>query len=196
MKLHCSKRNLHLLPSRAKRPPPKGSTPSTSMTVKIASDERKLSPNQAGFRFLHSTEGQVLRISQQVSNGLNSTPMKRTMMTLIDFSRAFDTVWKRGLYKKLYDLDVPEYLILWIKAFLSDRIAQVMYGSAHSRYRSMVNGLPQGSVLSPILFICFINDICDDMGVEVSLFADDLAILLLCAYRLAAVRRFLELLFF
>ena len=135
----------------------------------------KLSPNQAGLRFLHSTEDQVLRISQQVSNGLNSTPMKRTMMTLIDFSRAFDTVWKRGLYKKLYDLDVPEYLILWIKAFLSDRIAQVMYGSAHSRYRSMVNGLPQGSVLSPILFICFINDICDDMGVEVSLFADDLA---------------------
>ena len=143
--------------------------------VYILEKNNKLSPNQAGFRSLHSTEDQVLRMTQTVADGFHSSPMKRTVMTLIDFSRAFDTVWKWGLYKKLHDLGLPDQYVKWIKAFLSDRVAEVRYGSETSRKRSMVNGLPQGSVLSPILFLCFINDICDGMDIEVSLFADDLA---------------------
>ena len=104
--------------------------------------------------------------------------MKRTVMVLVDFKRAFDTVWKVGLLHKLLALEIPSCYIKWIKQFLSDRQGRVSYGVAKSGYKKFHEGLPQGSVLSPTLFLCFINDITDKLppNCEVSLFADDLAL--------------------
>ena len=137
----------------------------------------KLNQNQAGFRSLHSTEDQCLRVSQFVSDGFNNKPMKRTLMCLVDFQRAFDSVWKIGLYEKMSKMNIPNCYTQWCKAFLSDRNGRVKYGVATSGYKKFKEGLPQGSVLSPLLFLIFINDISDRMpeGVHISLFADDLA---------------------
>ena len=146
--------------------------------MQVLESKKLLNVKQAGFRSLHSTEDQCLRISQAVSDGFNSVPMKRTVMVLVDFKRAFDTVWKVGLLHKLLALEIPSCYIKWIKQFLSDRQGRVSYGVAKSGYKKFHEGLPQGSVLSPTLFLCFINDITDKLppNCEVSLFADDLAL--------------------
>ena len=138
-----------------------------------------LNPAQAGFRALRSTEDQVLRISQAVSDGFNNkSPPKRTVLVLIDFSSAFDKVWRAGLYKKMYDIGIPSCYTKWIRAFLSDRKGKVQYEEGFSPYRIFRDGVPQGTLLSPLLFLIFIDDITKDMPPEVSfsLFADDLAI--------------------
>ena len=113
-------------------------------------------------------------MSQMVHDGLQEK--KRTVMVLIDFSKAFDTVWKAGLIKKMIKMKIPTQYTSWINALLTDRQAQVRYGCSTSRFRRMLNGVPQGSVLSPLLFLLFINDICDGIDANVSLFADDLAL--------------------
>jgi len=143
------------------------------MTYELERDE-KLNESQAGFRTLRSTEDQVIRMSQMVHDGFQER--KRTLMVLIDFSKAFDTVWTRGLIKKMITMRIPSQYTTWINALLTDRKAQVRYGCSTSRFKRMLNGVPQGSVLSPLLFILFINDICDGLDVYVSLFADDLAL--------------------
>jgi ribonuclease HI len=135
-----------------------------------------LNEDQAGFRALRSTEDQCIRISQAIADGF--TAKKRTVMVLVDFKRAFDTVWQLGLMKKMLDLELPQCYARWTRQFLSDRYARVSYGVAKSGYKRFEEGLPQGAVLSPTLFLCFINDITKELpeGVGVSLFADDLAL--------------------
>jgi hypothetical protein len=147
-------------------------------TMHLLESSHVLDNNQAGFRGLRSTEDQAVRISQAVSDGFNAKKMKRTVLVLVDFKRAFDTVWKLALYKKMLDLGLPPCYVQWVRQFLSDRYARVAYGVSKSRYYRFEDGLPQGTVLSPLLFLCFINDIAALLpeGVEVSLFADDLAL--------------------
>lgn len=127
---------------------------------------------------MRTSEDQVLRITQDIADGFNAKPGKRTVLTLIDFSRAFDKVWIDGLITKLIDQGLPLCYIKWIRAYLSDRTAKVRFENKTSQTKRFKSGVPQGGVLSPILFLVFINDIVDRLpqGVSASLFADDLAI--------------------
>jgi hypothetical protein len=97
---------------------------------------------------------------------------------LFDLSRAFDRTWKNGLLWKLADYKIPVCYINWINNFLSGRQARTKVGNSTSKMRNLRDGLPQGSVLSPILFNVFINDLTADLDDSwlSSLFADDLAI--------------------
>ena len=140
---------------------------------------KTLRPEQAGFRRLRSTQDQVLKMTQEISDGLNKPkPGKRTVLCLIDFSRAFDTVWHPGLMHKLLKSGLPMCTVRWIKSFLEDRRTRVRFENANSKYRRFKAGTPQGSVISPLIFLLFINDILDQLppGVKASLFADDLAL--------------------
>jgi ribonuclease HI len=138
-----------------------------------------LSQEQAGFRACRSTEDQVARIVQTVSNGFQARPAKRFTLTLFDFSRAFDRVWRKGLLLKLYRLGAGACLIKWLSNFLSGRQCRVRFNFTLSRFRVFRDGLPQGSGLAPILFIIFIDDIVAELAripnTATSLFADDLA---------------------
>jgi ribonuclease HI len=142
----------------------------------------KLSDNQAGFRKHRSTEDQVLKIAQHAQDGLRHRDRKRSILVLVDFSRAFDKVWKKALFSKLLDKGAPTCLIKWIKEFLRDRKACVRIGSTNSKNVIFREGCPQGAVLSPDLFLHWIDELATELElkhpqVTISLFADDLALI-------------------
>ena len=136
---------------------------------------------QAGFRKHRSCEDQVIRLVHHVSDRFQTLvdeKPQRTVMALFDYSKAYDRTWKERLLLKLCNLGAPAQMIRWIRAFLQTRTAEVCVNGTLSKRVRMKQGLPQGSVLSPILFLLFINDLVKDLpeGVECSLFADDAAV--------------------
>ena len=94
---------------------------------------------------------------------------------MLDYSKAYDKVWRQELIHTLLDKEVPSRIIRWIRAFLTERTAQVLYNGAYSKRVFMRQGLPQGAVSSPLLFLFYINSISEVIpdGVELALFADD-----------------------
>ena len=138
-----------------------------------------LSPRQAGFRPGRSTLDQILYLSQSISNGFNKPrPGSRTILSTIDFSKAFDSVWHPALFHKLLSTGLPPSFARWTQSFLSERRASVVFQNHKSRSFRVRRGVPQGSVLGPVLFSLFINDLPASLpsSVSCSLYADDLAI--------------------
>ena len=138
-----------------------------------------LSARQAGFHPGRSTLDQILYLSQSISGGFNKPrPGSRTILPTIDFSKAFDSVWHPALFHKLISARLPPCFARWTQSFLSDRRASVIYQNLKSRSFRVRRGVPQGSVLGPILFSLFINDLPASLpsSVSCSLYADDLAI--------------------
>ena len=136
-----------------------------------------LSTCRAGFRPGRSPLDQIL--SQSIWDGFQrKQPPDRTILASVDFSKAFDSVWHCALFHKLLSLKLPPCFVLWMRSFLSDRRAKVQVGGSHSRSFGIRRGVPQGSVLGPVLFILFVDDITKDLlrGAHASLYADDLAI--------------------
>ena len=137
-----------------------------------------LSPWQAGFRKRRCTTDQCLRLSQFVCDGFQSTNKERTVLMLFDYSKACDTVWRTGLLQKMLDIGIPLRSMQWTTAWLTNRIARVQLNGVTGRCRTFKEGLPQGSVLSPLLFVLYINDLLGNFSEStmVSAYADDLAL--------------------
>ena len=137
-----------------------------------------LSPRQAGSRPGRSTLDQILFLSPSISNWFNKPrPGSRTILSTIDFSKAFDSVWHPALFHKLISAGLPSCFARWTQSFLSDRRACVVYQNHKSRSFRVRRGVPQGSVLGSVLFSLFINDLPAFLpsSVSCSLYADDLA---------------------
>ena len=109
----------------------------------------------------------------------NQKKMERSVLVLLDYSSAFDTVWRQKLLLSMNDIGISKQMIRWIASFLDNRQAKVRFGGSMSRSRCMRQGLPQGSVLSPLLFIIYINNLASILpGKEtICMFADDVGIL-------------------
>ena len=138
-----------------------------------------LSPRQADFRPGRSTLDQILFLSQSISDGFNKPrPGSWTILSTIDFSKAFDSVWHPTLFHKLISAGLPPCFARWTQSFLSDTRACVVYQNHKSRSFRVHRGVLQGSVLGPVLFSLFINDLPASLpsSVSCSLYADDLDI--------------------
>ena len=133
-----------------------------------------ITPQQAGFRQHHSTEDQVTYVSHMIEDGFQDK--KHSLAVWVDLEKAFDKVWKDGLRLKLRRSGVQGSIYNWISQFLHNRKARVQVNGTYSRKKVMREGVPQGGVLSPTLFLIFINDIMKDFprNVKGAIYADDL----------------------
>ena len=135
-----------------------------------------LSLRQAGFR---PTLDQILFLAQYISDGFNKPrPGSRTILHIIDFLKAFESLWHPILFHKLISAGLPSCFARWTQSFLSDRRACVVYQNHKSRSFRVRRSVPQGSVLGHVLFSLFNNDLPASLpsSVSCSLYADDLAI--------------------
>ncbi|GBN31588.1 putative RNA-directed DNA polymerase from transposon X-element [Araneus ventricosus] len=102
---------------------------------------------------------------------------KDTGAVFLDVAKAFDKVWTKGLIYKLIQLNIPDALTKLLISYLSDRKFKVRVGRSLSTYKNIKAGIAQGSILAPLCYNIFINDIPRTSRTQLYLFADDTAIL-------------------
>lgn len=138
-----------------------------------------LSPEQAGFRPHRSCEDQVARLSQSVYEGMDCRQRLRTVLATVDYAKAFDSVPLHLLFQRLHNFNTPPYIIRFLVNFLQNRSINARFDNHMSHTMQLVNGLPQGAVLSPALFTIYIDPLLAAIkaqDAQVSAFADDVAI--------------------
>ena len=91
----------------------------------------------------------------------------------LDISKAFDKVWFKGLIYKLKQNGISGKLLSLITDFLSNRKQRVVLNGKYSSWTNIEAGVPQGSILGPLLFLIYINDLSDNLITNPKLFADD-----------------------
>ena len=103
-----------------------------------------------------------------------------------DISKAFDKVWYKGLLFKLRRAGIRGKLLSWFSDYLSNRYQRVIIPGGISTLCHIQAGVPQGSILGPLLFLIYINDIVDDIQANINLFADDTSLSMIVSDPLAA----------
>ena len=135
-------------------------------------DNEILCDNQHGFRAKHSCETQLITTIQGIASKLH-TGRDQVDVILLDFSKAFDKVPHRGILHKLDHYGVRGEALTWIQSFLGRRKQRVVLDGTTSSQADVISGVPQGTVLGPLLFLAFINDLPECTTSETRLFADD-----------------------
>ena len=133
-------------------------------------------PEQAGFRRHKSTEDQTTHLAQVIEDAFQA--QKVMLAAFIDLQKTFDKVWKDGLLIKLLRSGIQGNLYQWTKSYLHNRRAGALVDGHCGRKVLLRQGVPQGGVLSPTLFILFINDLVPELpkGIHAALYADDLVL--------------------
>ena len=114
---------------------------------------------------------QLVYIVHEIYEALEEGSEMRAIF--LDISKAFDRVWHRGLIAKLRTIGVEGILLNWFISYFSCRKQRVIIEEVHSDWRNIEAGVPQGSVLGPLLFLIYINDLPATIFSRCFLFADD-----------------------
>ena len=138
------------------------------------SKDELLPLHQFGFREGHSTIQQCHRIVNRIRESLEQK--KVCASVFLDIEQAFDKVWHQGLLYKLRK-QLPDQIFLILKSYITDRYFQVKIEHTLSHYHPVQSGVPQGSVLGPLLYLIFTADIPTTADTLIATFADDTAIL-------------------
>ena len=142
-----------------------------SETLSHLERENILVDYQHGFRRRRSCETQLLITSHDLASILNRR--SQADVAVLDFAKAFDKVPHQRLLKKLHFYNLDANVIGWIESFLTNRTQRVIVDGYTSNEAPVLSGVPQGTVLGPLLFLIFINDIAKNVSSSIRLFADD-----------------------
>ena len=145
--------------------------------LKELNEKNFFNDHQAGFRKKRSTTEHLFRLAQQTSNGFKLR--KCTLALFLDVRAAFDSVWKNGLKYKINKIGLSDQMRNMLFSFLDDRTLRVNVNGTWSEIVTLEAGTPQGSCLSPILYLIFVNDVTDSLDLQTlsaSQFADDIGL--------------------
>ena len=126
---------------------------------------------QSGFLPGHSTTFQLIDIYHSICNTFDNNQF--SCMVFCDISKAFDRVWHQGLIFKLKQYGISNDLLAFLTNYLSNRKQSVVLNDSISSNLPLTAGVPQGSVLGPLLFLIYVNDISEHLLSLTRLFADD-----------------------
>ena len=126
---------------------------------------------QSGFVSGDSTVNQLADIYNTFCKALDEG--KEVRAVFCDISKAFDRVWHKGLLFKLRKAGINGQLLDWFSNYLTNRKQRFVIPGAVSNWTFMKAGVPQGSILGPLLFFLYINDIVVETQANIRLFADD-----------------------
>ena len=150
-----------------------------------------LSKVQCGFRKNRNCLDHLIRLETFIREAFLKN--EQAMAIFFDLEKAYDTTWKYGIMKDLYNVGIRGYMAHYIGKFLDNRVFSVKIGSSFSKWQQQEEGVPQGSILSVTLFIIKINGISDEVKDPQmsSLFVDDFA-LMIRGSRLEIMERHLQ----
>ena len=144
-------------------------------TQDFLSENKLLFEYQSGFRTNHSTEFALTFLSDKILQGFDNGLL--TGMILIDLQKAFDTIDHEILFQKMVQIKFSKEVISWFKCYLSNRTFLVSINDKLSNRGYLKCGVPQGSILGPLLFLLYVNDMKQAIKSDLLLYADDSCIL-------------------
>ncbi len=130
-----------------------------------------LTERNSGFKERDSTITQLIHLCHNIYNGLDNS--RDVCLVFLDVSKAFDKVYHPALMVKLQNMGIHGNLLNWIKSYLSDRRQRVVINGVSSDLHDINASVPQGFILGPLLFLCYVNDLVDNLETTPYLFADD-----------------------
>ena len=145
--------------------------------LNFISDNNILYDHQYGFRKGRSTQQAIITLVDKITKSQDIGDIVITL--LIDLKKAFDTIDHRILLRKLYSYGIRGSMLKWMESYLTDRSQYVVIDGKVSQTRGIKCGVPQGSILGPLLFIISVNDICNVSPMLFKiLYADDTCVLI------------------
>ena len=115
----------------------------------------------------------LLSITHETFKGFDANPSLDTCGIFFDISKAFDRVWHEALIFKLWSYGTSDSLLCLFNNFFSERLQRVVLSGQATEWRKVLAGVPKGSILAPLLFLIFINNIPANLECNVKIFADD-----------------------
>ena len=135
--------------------------------------EELSNPNQSGFRPSDSCINQLIAITHEIFEAFDCNPTLEVRSVFLDISKAFDKVWHKGLLYKLKCMGISGEIYKLFENYLSGRFQRVVLNGQTSSWRPILAVVPQGSILGPLLFLIYINDLPNELKSNAKLFADD-----------------------